>query len=364
MDGLRFIFVHGLSGWGSYDRSYRRMPYWGMRGGDLMAFLRERGFECHAASVAPTGSAWDRACELYAQLTGTRVDYGEAHSLKYRHDRYGRDFSQCPLIPDWREDTRLALLGHSFGGATVRVFSELMARGDAEERAATPPEDLSPLFAGGMGSHIHSVVALSSPMNGTTAYDLFEDPGFDPDSVKVPWWSKLLAKMMSLGTSPRQDGRDPRDYAGWDMHLDRARDLNGRIATLPHVYYFSVPCSATSRRPDGTHAPSRGIEPLFAARSRQIGAYAGRTAGGMPIDESWRENDGLVNTLSAKAPSGAPAKPLDRNRIEPGVWNVFPTLDGDHMWLQGGLIHRHDIRPFYLDLLGMIRRIHDAEECI
>ena len=65
MDGLRFIFVHGLSGWGSYDAAYRRMPYWGMRGGDLIAFLREKGFDCYAASVAPTGSAWDRACELY-----------------------------------------------------------------------------------------------------------------------------------------------------------------------------------------------------------------------------------------------------------------------------------------------------------
>ena len=25
---LSFIFVHGLSGWGSYDKAYRRMPYW------------------------------------------------------------------------------------------------------------------------------------------------------------------------------------------------------------------------------------------------------------------------------------------------------------------------------------------------
>ena len=31
-----YIFVHGLSGWGSYDKSYKRMPYWGMFCGDLM----------------------------------------------------------------------------------------------------------------------------------------------------------------------------------------------------------------------------------------------------------------------------------------------------------------------------------------
>ena len=27
MSGLQFIFVHGLSGWGSYDKAYRRLPY-------------------------------------------------------------------------------------------------------------------------------------------------------------------------------------------------------------------------------------------------------------------------------------------------------------------------------------------------
>ena len=354
MSGLRFIFVHGLSGWGSYDDAYRRMPYWGMRGGDLIAFLRGEGFDCHAASVAPTGSAWDRACELYAQLAGTRVDYGEAHSRKYRHDRYGRDFSGCPLIPAWNETTRLVLFGHSFGGATVRLFSELLAHGDGEERMATAADGLSPFFTGGMEACIHSIVTLASPMNGTTAYDLFLDPDFDPAGVKVPWWSRVLARMMTLGTSPKPDGRDERDFANHDMHLDRARELNGRITTLPAVFYFSVPCSATERQADGTYRPVPGMEPLFAARSRQIGAYAGKTAGGMPVDESWRENDGLVNTVSATAPSGAPSKPLDRERIEPGRWNVFPTLRGDHMWLQGGLTHRHDIRAFYLDLLTMI----------
>ncbi len=95
---IRFVFVHGLSGWGSYDKTYKRMPYWGMRGGDLISFLRDSGFDCYAASVSPTGSAWDRACELYAQLYGQRTDYGKAHSERNNHSRFGRDFSDCPLI--------------------------------------------------------------------------------------------------------------------------------------------------------------------------------------------------------------------------------------------------------------------------
>ena len=359
MSDLRYIFVHGLSGWGSYDDAYRRMPYWGMRGGDLMAFLREKGFDCYAASVAPTGSAWDRACELYAQLAGTRTDYGAAHSGKYCHERYGRDFSGCPLIPEWQEDTRLVLLGHSFGGATIRLFSELLAHGDDGERRAAAPEDLSPLFAGGGKKHIHSLVALASPMNGTSVYEVLEDPAFDPDGVKVPWWSRHLARLMARGTKAREDGRDSRDYAGYDLHIDSAAAMNERIATLPGVYYFSVPCSATVRQPDETHRPKRGMEPMFVMRACQIGAYAGKTPGGKVIGESWRENDGLVNVVSAEAPEGAPSVPLDRDHIEPGVWNVFPAVDGDHMWLQGGLAHRHNIRPFYMDLLGMIRSLPD-----
>ncbi len=355
MGDLRFVFVHGLSGWGSYDETEHRLPYWGMRGGDLMAFLREKGFDCFAASVAPTGSAWDRACELYAQLAGARTDYGRAHSAAYRHDRYGRDFSGCPLIPEWNGSTRLVLLGHSFGGATVRLFSELLAHGNAEERKATPPEELSPLFAGGGENRLHCIVTLASPMNGTTAYDMFRDPDFDPAGVKIPWWSKIMARVMSKSVKGETDGRDARDYAACDMHLDRALELNRRIATLPGVFYFSVPCSLTEKQPDGTFLPMRGMEPLFAARSRQIGAYSGRTAGGITADERWRENDGLVNTVSAMVPTGAPSKPLDRGNIERGVWNVFPTIRGDHMWPQGGLMHRHDIRPFYLDLLTVIR---------
>ena len=351
MSKLIYIFVHGLSGWGVYDPMYQRIPYWGMRGGDLMAFLRQQGFDCSAASVAPTGSAWDRACELYAQLAGTRTDYGKAHSEKYGHERFGRDFSARPLIPDWSENTKLVLLGHSFGGATVRLFSELLAHGDEAEKEAGAD---SPFFRGGMENRIHSIVTLASPMNGSTAYDLFADPDFDPAGVKVPPWNRGLARFMWRSIKPKRDSRDTQDYADFDMHIDNALAMNTRISTLPQVFYFSVPCSFTRRQKDGTHKPRKGMEPLFVMRSCQIGAYAGKSAGGVILDESWRENDGLVNTVSAMVPAGAPSKPLDAKNIAPGVWNVFPTVSGDHMYLQGGLTHRHDIRDFYLKLLRMI----------
>ena len=143
-------------------------------------------------------------------------------------------------------------------------------------------------------------------------------------------------------------------HAGYDMEIDHALQMNSRIMTQPDVYYFSVPCSFTRQEPDGTHRPKAGMEPLFVMRACQIGAYVGKTKGGTVIDEDWRENDGLVNTISARYPLGAPFRMLDREHIKPGVWNVFPDYDGDHMALQGGLMYKHDIRGFYLDLLTMI----------
>ena len=352
---MRYIFVHGLSGWGSYDKTYRTIPYWGMLGGDLMKALQDRGFSCYAASVAPEGSAWDRACELYAQLTGTVVDYGKAHSERCGHERLGRDFSQEPLIPDWDGGGKLVLLGHSFGGATIRLFSQILANGSTEEQKATEPEDLSDFFRGGQGERIHAIVTLAAPTNGTTAYDMHDDESFDIDSVKVSRWDELWAKLFNARSKAEPDGRSEEDTAAYDMHIDNAFALNARISTLPGSYYFTVPCSATQTEADGSQQPIRSImEAMFRKSSAQMGCYTGTTRGGYTIDASWQENDGLVNTVSAMAPFNAPSAPYNPDDIRAGIWYVMPTYMGDHMSLQGGMVKKNDIRPFYYELLEMI----------
>ena len=72
------VFVHGLMGWGERAGLNSVLPYWGMTTGSLTAYLNSLGYETYSATVGPISSAWDRACELYAQLTGTTVDYGAA----------------------------------------------------------------------------------------------------------------------------------------------------------------------------------------------------------------------------------------------------------------------------------------------
>ncbi len=352
-----YIFVHGLSGWGSYDKTYKRMPYWGMFGGDLMAYLRGQGFSCYAASVSPEGSAWDRACELYAQLTGTVTDYGIAHSERCRHARFGPDFTGRPLIPDWESGKKLVLLGHSFGGATVRLFSEILANGDKAEQETYAMEDIPPFFLGGQGNRLLALVTLAAPTNGTTAYDLHQDGNFDPSAVKISRWDNLWGNFFSNRKQAEKDGRSEEDYAAFDMHIDNALAMNARIATLPQVYYFAVPCSATELA-DGVQRPIRSrMEPMFRRSSAQMGAYTGMSAGGFVIDETWQENDGLVNTVSAMAPVGEPSTIFAPDAAVPGIWQILPTYSGDHMSLQGGIMKRNNIRPFYLELLELIDQL-------
>ena len=342
---LKYIFVHGLSGWGSYDRNYRYMPYWGMRGGDLIAYLNKLKFDCYAASVSPKGSAWDRACELYAQLAGTVTDYGKEHSKRCGHKRFGTDFTGRALIESFDDETKLVLIGHSFGGATVRLFSELMANGSTSEQVASEGEEISGLFTGGMAERIHTIVTLAAPTNGTTAYDMTKDISFDPDDVKVNIYEDFLNKIRSSGTEMNDDGRLWFDNAAYDMHVDNAIALNRKIETLKNVYYFSVPCS---EEPDK-------VEAILRKTARQIAKYRGVTRGGIELNELWQENDGLVNTISATAPIGAPAKEYEKGAVEPGIWNVMPVYHGDHLSLQGGLAKKKDIHKFYFDLLYMIK---------
>ena len=346
-----YIFVHGLDGWGEYEFYYKLFPYWGVFGGDLMSYLRARGVDAHGASVSPTASAWDRACEIYAQLTGTRVDYGKEHSERCRHARYGKDYSCAPLIKNWSAENKINILGHSFGGATVLAFVELLANGSEAERAATPEAELSGLFAGGKADWIYSVTTLAAPLNGTTAYDAGDA------APKVSKTGATTAFFYGVTPSPL-DGRIEEDSARYDMHVDNAIAMVDSFETLKNVYYFSIPCCLTTVDENGNSVPEKkDMEILFQTASEAIGAYKGVTPGGVVLDERWQPNDGLVNTISARAPFNAPQKDLDPENIEAGMWNIFPTYRGDHMALEGGLLKTNGVRELYWDLIMMINAL-------
>ena len=357
----RYVFVHGLCGWGHYDKQNKAMPYWGMRGGSLMNYLKAQGFDCYEASVAPKGSAWDRACELYAQLTGSVVDYGKAHSEKYNHERFGKDFSSEPLITDWSAENKINILGHSFGGATVRLFAHILAYGSEEEQNATDSNELSPFFVGGKADWLYSLTTLSAPHNGTTAYSAREVLSQFRTDIK-PWNIKSKIKTIYTDVLVRflypDKNRRFEDTAEYDMYIDNALALNEKIETLPNIYYFSYPTSCCEKQADGTYKPiGAPVENMFKETSEIMGNHTGTTPNGFSFDESWLDNDGLVNTFSAAAPFNAPSTEFDPNKIEAGIWNIMPTYNGDHMSLQGGMLKTNDIREFYRKHLTMINKI-------
>ncbi len=355
---MKYIFVHGLSGWGSYDTINEFYPYWGLSGGSVIRYLNNQGYESYAASVDPTGSAWDRACELYAQLTGTRVDYGLAHSQKAGHERYGEDFTGRALIDDF-DSSRFSLIGHSFGGATIRLFSDILKNGSDDERAVTEDSDLSSFFRGGNGDGLIAIVTLAAPTNGTTAYDLYEDENFDLTAIDIPEEYEKNSDAVSKGTKSVPDGRKSWDYASFDMHIDNALAMNEGISTFEDVYYFAYPCASTIEGPDGSVSPDPAItENIFMKGAIYMSKYTGSTKGGFVIDESWQANDGLVNEISAMAPLGAHQSEYATGAgLFPGQWYVMPTVRGDHMSLLGGFTKRTNVKPFYMNLVKLLAEV-------
>ena len=92
-NGIRkdaYAFCAGMLGFGEDEKIYDLLPYFGGTVGSFTKALAKEGYEAHALSFSGLGSAWDRACEVSASITGTQVDYGVAHSKKYGHERFGK----------------------------------------------------------------------------------------------------------------------------------------------------------------------------------------------------------------------------------------------------------------------------------
>ena len=398
------VFVHGLFGWGQRDKIFRIMPYWGMTTGSLPDYLATQGYETYAASVGPLSSAWDRACELYAQLTGTTVDYGAAHAAEYGHARYGVTYDK-PLFEGWSADKKINLVGHSFGGATIRLFLDILADGSAEEQAAAKAAgtEVSPFFQGGKADWVYSLTTLAAPHNGTTFLECCGDmTQFAAEA------STTMAKLLGISDFKgvydfqleqfgfyRKDGEtvlealdrvlhsdflSHNDNVFRDLTIDRALELNDDIEIQPNVYYFSYAGDKTRQSTlTGERTSAVDMTPLFVPFANQMcGYYDQTTAGGFRIDKSWAPNDGLVNTVSALYPTDSAGRCLTQSGktgyvqqdgysnvgYQPGVWNVMPVRHYDHGNFIAGMpvpdLASQSIpalRQFYLGLMDNLSHV-------
>lgn len=373
-----YILVHGLGGWGPESEINKTVPYWGNSAGNLASIMTSQGSETYEASVGPFSSTWDRTCELYAQLTGTTVDYGEAHSKAHGHERYGREYTK-PLFEGWGEKTKggqikkINLVGHSFGGETVRLLASLMEYGDKAERKSDS-DNISPLFKGGKGDWINSVTTLCSPHNGSTLFyvvDSFNLVDTVLDIVyaagglssKTPLNSFYDFRLEQFGITDTSDARsiinklfsDGTDNAAYDLSPDGAAELNGRIKNVDDIYYFSYSYLTTQQsRLLGTQIHTLKTNPVLWVTADLMGSYSNNNVSSFQIDETWLENDGLVNVVSARYPFTDEWQEYDAQNIVKGKWNVMPTRTGDHGTVIGLLADAQETKNFYNEFYTMI----------
>ncbi len=389
------ILIHGLGGWGYYDEATEGYPYWGAGAGmstgtgNFVKLLCENGYEAYAASVGPISSAWDRSCELFAQLTGTVVDYGEAHSKEHNHDRFGKSFEGNALMGEpWDVKEPLNLIGHSFGGPVSRLFTSLLSYGDEAEINATG-KDTSPLFKGGHDGTIHSVTTLSGCHNGSQIANILYDP------IITMYGIGLLVNLMCVfndkpigfnsdlglahfGLTPKGGtGRvkfNPKaianfvkseDNAGYDLTIRGSQKLNKKIKMSDSTYYYSISGTVTEKDENGNLKQTHSVAPVFAGTTLGILLTKGKTIDGIYMDEMWQNNDGIVPLISALYPldekdnAFSYEEALKNGTLKKGSWYYLDTIYGmDHGdycgttedYPEGGY------EKFWLDLAEMINR--------
>ncbi|MEI5906817.1 lipase [Bacillus spongiae] len=369
------ILVHGLGGWGKEE--VKGFNYWGgLR--DIEADLNQNGFETHVASIGPVSSNWDRAAELYAYLRGGTVDYGAAHAQEHQHDRFGKTYPG--VLDEWDDTNKVHLIGHSMGGQTSRMLGELLKSGSVEEQEfheANPEgEEMSPLYAGGK-DWIHSITTIGTPHNGSAVTD--EAGEF------VPFLKKFVWKYISLADYytndyfnynfdldhwglKRRSGEslsayvdrlfansfwETADTSQYDLTTVGAKELNDFMKTYDDVYYFSYTGDATYDSIFTSYRiPLLSMNPILHPAGYLLGRYDNSEFG---IDSTWYANDGLVSVPSSQYPSGHPAKKVNVDNPEIGVWNYHDTLyRWDHIDFVGidlaDTLGLSDIHAFYKEI--------------
>ncbi len=376
------ILVHGMFGWGDDEGINERLPYWGANTCNIEEHYREQGFDIYAASVGPASSAWDRACELYARLVGGPVDYGKAHSEKCNHKRYGRFYPE-PLLEKWDSEHKIHLVGHSFGGNTIRLLCHLLTYGDEDERAVTDEDELSELFRGGHEDLIASIVTICAPHNGTTTFLAAKKFGLLPAVKFIVYnYMGIMGRSPAEGTvfdfhleqyglsdTPGQKDAYPirrakkkfkenKDNVEYDLTPEGARDLNNYIEISPNTYYFSysynsVTCNFTGQ----VHIPWYIDFPFLGFTSELILLYNRYFRPGKNYPFADYCNDGLVDLTSAMHPKDEPHVSYSPENFEKGIWNVMRTRNGDHGTPIGLLSPVEDTFALYDEIFSIMYEV-------
>lgn len=384
------VLVHGFMGWGESDAiDSGDRPYWGYH---LVDHLKSEGYEVHNPSLGPFAGAWDRACELWAYLYGGTVDYGKVHSEKCHHKRYGRTYKHGAIedLGKTKAHKKIELLGHSFGGPTVKQFVELLSNGSAEERAGTDAKDLSPLFKGGHGDIIHTMTTLDGVNNGTTLADLVK-PYYQPivraillgtmfmEDTPAEYQMDVGNQQFGLGKYPEDIkgitlnppfdtvnginayANDIQDNIAQEMTIDFCQQENAKQGVNPHIYYFAQRACATKQGADGKPVPLDFMSTTCRIPATLMCAKLPTNVKSVKIDDSWWPNDGYVNVVGQSAPFNQPsAEGKWGMKFKPGLWYNMPVLAADHVMWMGMSGTQEQLWNIFDKMLDTYRQLPDA----
>ena len=390
------FFLHGFVGWGQADGCNNYVPYWGGFHGNLIDEMNSRGYECYAPSLSGWQSAWDRACEFWAQLNGGTVDYGKVHSEKYGHARYGRTYDK-PLLPDWHktpEHEKINIIGHSFGGPTVLVIEHLLAEGSKAEREGTPEDELSDLFKGGKGDWLHTCTTMSGVLNGSNFASFLHNIGViiiddivltlvtmlgeskfnDFFDANMDQWGvmrdpKLVEKQhlrnpfAAWKKIKRYDANPNLDSIGHEMQVEAMYLMNQAMGMDKDAYHFA-------RRACRSH-PKEGTDRFKmnddATIITKIAGFITCNWRGLNLDQvpiynynhyedMW--NDGFVTIKGMSGPQNKPNKDWEEGmEIEKGIWYNMPVENKDHMSWMGFGEEKNTYYNYIEGILDSFRRL-------
>lgn len=411
------VLVHGFLGFGPNELQGTGFKYWGGFN-DVAGHMRGYNGSTHtvmAAAVGPVSSNWDRAVELYYQIKGGCADYGARHTALFAaygaiRAPAGKCWAADPannpnhyplaLYPSWDAAHPLHLVAHSQGGQTIRALIQLLENG-----SPNGDEGGGALYTGGKVGWVKSATTISTPHNGTTLRDVIVD--------YVPKISELAGKVVEvaglggsanpgynfkleqygLAQGPAENFKDflnrvkgapfwslnHKNSAQWELGPDGARDLNSWVKTSPNVYYYSIANVATEQGSLCCNSTDRIIAPFQSsayqyARDDMIiflkntagewvvpsilmpgmGSYTQSAAGRVAVDSGWFPNDGVVNTISMKSPSGQPVRNYDGVKVR-GTWQHLGYYARyDHFDVIGWLQPTSGVYPIYDNVSGIL----------
>jgi triacylglycerol lipase len=334
-------------------------PYWG----DALAQFRGTQFKPHWVKCGPISSFHDRACEVFAHIKGTKIDYSAEHSAAEGHAQFSRDLTGKGFVPDWSEDNPVILIGHSAGAHTCLQLQQLLA------------EDFW-----GIGSNqnwIEAVVCVTGVLNGSTltyiscdemtgrlkgapgflvrsalnfieaikaAAQKVHDLGEDYDLYLDQWIGKANPSTEELLAFFENNHRftEGEDNPAFDLSLQGCLKANHKFQTASKTYYIAlVGCATHAERwfglpvgpkrqkaDDSMSSLLKGPAEYQALRPDFVTPPIPGWGGGNFVIDKWRENDGAVSSISQQFPFTAGAHPVGGDRpferdpatIEKGKW--------------------------------------------